>query len=142
MRTGRSSQGPICRMYKTGESRSVSSITSASIPPILSRMTSSTFILRQLKPPILRLRFSSSDVRETTLFEEGKPTYRYNVSTSRPTSHSGNKVTTVSDSRGMPVIVFRWNTYKRDEIDWVKPRQAGSPPVIKRPISAFFKVGR
>jgi len=105
-------------------------------------VTSHTFLLRQLKPALLRLHFSSSDVRETTLFEEGEPTYRYKVSTSRPTSHSGNKVTTVSDSRGMPIIVFRWNTYKRDEIDWVKPRQAGSLPVIKRPISAFFKVGR
>jgi hypothetical protein len=100
------------------------------------------FILRQLKPPVLRLHFSSSDVRETTLFEEGEPTHRYRVSTSRPASHSGNKVTTVSDSRGMPIIVFRWNTYKRDEIEWAKPRQAGSLPIIRRPISAFFKVGR
>jgi hypothetical protein len=105
-------------------------------------MASSTFILRQLKPPALRLHFSSPDVRETTLFEEGEPTYRYKVSTARPASYQGNKVTTVSDSRGLPIIVFRWNTYKRDEIEWVKPRQAGSLPLIKRPISAFFKVGR
>ena len=105
-------------------------------------MASSTFVLRQMKPPILRLRLSSPDVRETTLYKEGEPTYRYKVSTSRPASHSGNKVTTVSDSRGLPIIVFRWNTYKRDEIEWVKPHQAGPFPVIKRPISAFFKVGR
>ena len=118
-------------------------IISVSIPPfVFSRMPPSMFILRQLKPPVLRLHFSSSDVRETTLFEEGEQTHRYRVSTSRPASHSGNKVTTVSDSRGMPIIVFRWNTYKRDEIEWVKPRQAGSLPIIKRPISAFFKVGR
>ena len=115
-------------------------IISVAIPPL--EMTSSTFVLRQLKPPVLRLHFSSSDVRETTLFKEGEPKHRYKVSTSRPGSHSGNKVTTVSDSRGIPIIVFRWNTYKRDEIDWVKPRQAGSLPVIKRPISAFFKMGR
>lgn len=51
-------------------------------------------------------------------------------------------MTTVSDSRGLPVIVFRWNTYKRDGIEWVKPRQGGPPPAIKRPISTFFKVGR
>jgi len=105
-------------------------------------MTSSTFVLRHLKPPVLRLHFSSSDVRETTLYAEGEPTYRYKVSTLRPTSHLGNKVTTVSDSRGLPVIVFRWNTYKRDEIEWAEPRQAGTLPVIKRPISTFFKVSR
>jgi hypothetical protein len=111
-------------------------------PSLLSAMTPSTFVLRQLTSPVLRLHFSSSDVRETTLCAEGEPTYRYIVSTSRSTPHSANKATTVSDSRGLPVIVFRWNTYKRDEIHWVEPRQAGPPPVIKRPISAFFKVGR
>ena len=129
--------------YKNSQARSPLSIISVSIPPsVISRMSSSTFILRKIKPPLLRLHFSSSDVRETTLFEEGEPTYRYKVSTSRPTSYSGNKVTTVSDSRGLPIIVFRWNTYKRDEIEWVKPRQAGPLPAIKRPISAFFKLGR
>lgn len=105
-------------------------------------MTSSTFVLRQLKPPILKLRFSSPDVRETTLYEEGKPTHHYKVSTSRPASYTGNKVTTVWDSRGLALVVFRWNTYKRDEIEWVNPRQAGPPPVLKRPISTFFRVGR
>ena len=139
MRMGRSSQGPICRIKPVSFDLCYPSSRSLYL---LSRMTSSTIVLRQLKLPVLRLHFSSSDVRETTLFEEGEPKYRYKVSTSRPTSHSGNKVTTVSDSRGMPIIVFRWNTYKRDEIDWVKPRHAGSPPVIKRPISAFFKMGR
>ena len=137
---GSSSQGPIFRIKPVSLDLCYLPIISVAI--LLSRMTSSTFILRQLKPPLLRLHFSTSDVRETTLFKEGEPRYRYKVSTSRPTSHTGNKVTTVSDSRGMPIIVFRWNTYKRDEIDWVKPRQAGPPPVIKRPISAFFKVGR
>lgn len=105
-------------------------------------MTSSTFILRQLKPPVLRLHFSSTDVRETTLYVEDERSYRYKVSTSRPATCSGGKATTVSDSRGLPIIVFRWNTYKRDEIEWVKPRRAGPFPVIKRPISTFFKVGR
>lgn len=135
-------RGPICRIKTRGGSRSLFPITSVSILPHTFSRMASTFVLRHLKRPTLRLHFSSSDVRETTLFEEGKSTYRYKVSTSRPRSHSGNKVTTVSDSRGMPVIVFRWNTYKRDEIEWVRPRQAGPPPVIKRPISAFFKVGR
>lgn len=110
-------------------------------PLLPSTMAPQTFVLRQLRPPVLRLHFSSPDVRETTLYADGEPTYRYKVSTSRPTSHSGNKVTTVSDSRGSPVIVFRWNTYKRDEIEWVGPRK-GPSPTIKRPLSTFFKVGR
>ena len=128
--------------YKSDEPRPLFPIISAPIPPSVFSRMASTFVLRHLKHPVLRLHFSSPDVRETTLFEEGEPTYRYKVSTSRPTSHSGNKVTTVSDSRGMPIIVFRWNTYKRDEIEWVRPRQTGPPPTIKRPISAFFKMGR